>query len=101
METLRQKQSRFVRMFGLLLHWACEHGFELSFPPENLPHKKNSLHFIGLAKDLNLFINGKYIASTEAHRPMGEFWESLGGTWGGRFNNSDGNHYSVEHNGVK
>ena len=100
-ETLRQKQSRFIRMFGLLLHWAEQHGYELTFPSEALEHKKNSLHYCGLAKDLNLFIDGKYMASTEAHRPMGEFWESLGGTWGGRFSNSDGNHYSLEHGGVK
>ena len=30
---------------------------------------------------------------------LGEYWESIGGSWGGRFN--DGNHYSLEHNGVK
>jgi hypothetical protein len=27
------------------------------------------------------------------------FWESIGGSWGGRFN--DGNHYSLEHRGMK
>ena len=99
METLGDKQRRFARMFALLLHWFHAHGYEVTFPPENLPHKKNSLHFLGLAKDVNLFIGGRYMKTTEAHRPSGEFWESLGGTWGGRFD--DGNHYSLEHNGVK
>lgn len=60
---------------------------------------RGSLHEIGLAVDLNLFKDGRYLASTEDHRPLGEYWESIGGTWGGHFN--DGNHYSLEHNGVK
>ncbi|HBJ0947911.1 TPA: M15 family metallopeptidase, partial [Escherichia coli] len=32
----------------------------------------------------------------------GEYWESLGGSWGGRFKSRpDGNHFSLEHNGVR
>ena len=96
---LLKKQKQFTKMIGLLIHWAEEHGYELTFCPEHMNHKKNSLHYCGLAKDLNLFIGGKYMTTTEAHIPMGEFWESIGGTWGGRFN--DGNHYSLEHGGVK
>lgn len=60
---------------------------------------RGSLHEVSLAVDLNLFKDGRYLASTEDHRTLGEYWESIGGTWGGRFN--DGNHYSLEHNGVK
>ena len=30
---------------------------------------------------------------------LGEWWESQGGTWGGRFR--DGNHYGLEHDGAK
>jgi len=30
---------------------------------------------------------------------LGEYWEGMGGSWGGRF--SDGNHFSLTHNGVK
>lgn len=30
---------------------------------------------------------------------IGEYWESIGGAWGGRFN--DGNHYSLGHGGRK
>lgn len=59
----------------------------------------NSCHKIRLALDLNLFRDGKYLTSTEDYRPLGEFWESIGGTWGGRF--SDGNHFSLEHDGRK
>ncbi|MCF4091851.1 M15 family metallopeptidase, partial [Escherichia coli] len=62
---------------------------------------RNSLHTLRLAVDFNLFINGEYQADTDAYRPLGEYWESIGGTWGGRFSRADGNHFSLEHNGVK
>jgi len=28
---------------------------------------------------------------------LGEYWESIGGSWGGRF--GDGNHYSLKYKG--
>lgn len=54
---------------------------------------KNSLHCIRLSIDLNLFKDGVYLSGSEAHRPFGEYWESLNAMnrWGGRF--GDGNHY--------
>lgn len=58
-----------------------------------------SAHKLRLAIDLNLFKDGEFMASSESHKQFGEFWESIGGSWGGRFN--DGNHYSLEHEGVK
>jgi len=58
-----------------------------------------SAHKIRLAIDLNLFRNGEFLEQTSDHQPLGEWWESQGGSWGGRFN--DGNHYALEHNGVK
>ena len=58
-----------------------------------------STHKQRLAVDINLFKNGVYLQKTEDHRPLGEYWESIGGTWGGRWN--DGNHYSLEHQGYK
>lgn len=58
-----------------------------------------SCHKMRLAIDLNLFKNGKFLTTTEDHRQLGEWWESIGGTWGGRFN--DANHYSLEHEGMK
>lgn len=54
---------------------------------------KNSFHKSRLAIDLNLFKDGAFLTDTEGHRPLGEWWESIGGTWGGRFN--DANHYSL------
>ena len=102
--TLREKQSKFVTMVGKLIQFANDRGYELSFGHAKrcddckVGHKK-SLHKVGLAIDLNLFRNGIYLSKNEDHRELGEYWESLGGSWGGRF--SDGNHYSLEHNGMK
>jgi len=50
-----------------------------------------SKHKKRLAIDLNLFKDGVYLTRTKHHKKLGKFWESIGGVWGGRFN--DGNHY--------
>lgn len=62
---------------------------------------RNSLHLDGLAIDLHLYREGKYLANTEDHRALGEYWETLHPLcrWGGRF--GDGNHYSLEWQGRK
>lgn len=102
--TVREKQSEFVRMVTKLLIFAIDQGYELTFGDAfrdtRCPYgSEDSLHHIRLAIDLNLFKNGVYLKKTEDHRPLGEYWESIGGSWGGRF--KDGNHYSYAHNGKK
>ena len=99
--TLRQKQSKFVLMVSRLIAFAYDHGYELTFGDAyaTTGHMANSLHYQRLAIDLNLFRDGKYLTNTEAHLPLGLFWESIGGAWGGRF--KDGNHYSLAHAGRK
>jgi len=62
---------------------------------------RNSLHKLRLAIDLNLFKDGQYLKLTEEYKLAGEFWESIGGSWGGRFSTPDGNHFSLEHNGMR
>jgi hypothetical protein len=111
--SLGDKQREFVLMIARLITWAYENGYELTFgeayrPPEMAAINaakgigiSNSLHTLRLAVDLNLFINGFYQTTTEAFRPLGEKWESMGGAWGGRFSHPDGNHFSVEHEGVR
>lgn len=103
-ETVRQKQSRFVRMVALLILHAQHLGYELTFgdayrDPRVRYGLRNSLHRSRLAIDLNLFRDGRWLSSTDSHKPLGLYWESIGGAWGGRF--GDGNHYSLEHRGVK
>jgi len=109
--TLRQKQSEFVRAVAKLIEKADELGYELTFgeawrSPEEAARLAslgkgiaNSLHISRLAIDVNLFRNGRYLSSTESHRELGEWWETVHplARWGGRF--GDGNHYSFTHNG--
>lgn len=110
-ETLRQKQSRFASMVALLINKAHEMGYEVTlgeayrseWEAARLAKRglgiKRSLHCDRLAIDINLFKDGVYLTSSEAHRPLGLWWESIGGSWGGRF--QDGNHYSLAHEGRK
>ena len=105
-ESLRQKQSRFARMTAQLINHATILGYDITLghalrsreEAKRLGFSK-SLHCEKLALDLNLFKNGRFLTSTKSHEPLGLYWESIGGTWGGRFN--DGNHYSLEHRGIK
>ena len=105
--TLRQKQSKFISMIARLILHAETLDYELTMGRGFVSSAANkadgghprSNHLNKLALDLNLFKKGRYLSSTKAHEPLGLYWESIGGTWGGRFN--DGNHYSLEHNGVK
>lgn len=110
METLREKQSRLVRMLAQLIEFAYKEGYELTLGDAyrdprthgeigifKVYGKAFSNHKRRLAIDLNLFKDGKYLGATEDHRPLGEFWKSIGGSWGGDFN--DGNHYALEHEG--
>jgi len=103
METLREKQSQFVKMVARLIEFAYSNGYELTFGDayrgDCQGHMDNSLHYIRLAIDLNLFRDGKYLQKTSNYLQLGEFWERIGGTWGGRFD--DGNHFSLAHNGRK
>lgn len=111
--TLGAKQRQFTRMVAELIEWAYAHGYELTFgeayrTPEQAALNarsgagiSNSLHTLRLAVDLNLFREGVWLTTTEAHRPLGEYWESIGGSWGGRFTKPDGNHYSLAHEGVR
>lgn len=108
--TLGQLQRQHTLMIAKLIFFAYENGYELTWGDayrdprlHGEPGKKqgygaaNSNHKLRLAVDLNLFKDGAYLTSSEDHRPLGEFWESMGGTWGGRF--GDGNHYSLEWQG--
>lgn len=112
--TLSEKQQLFTVLVAQLINFADDRGLRLTFgeayrTPEQARINagkgtgiSNSLHTQRLAVDFNLFINGEYKTRTEDYRVLGEYWESIGGSWGGRFkSNPDGNHFSLEHNGVR
>ena len=112
--TLGDKQELFMELLPSLLNKAFEMGFRLRggdlFRDPRVHGElgvkmgyghPSSAHKNKLAIDLNLFRDGRFLGGTEDHRQLGEWWEQQHELcrWGGRFN--DGNHYSLEHNGVK
>lgn len=111
--TLSEKQQLFTKLIAQLILWADEKGYRLTFgeayrtPEQAALNAKsgkgiaNSLHTQRLAVDLNLFKDGIYQTDSAAYKELGLYWESLGGAWGGRFTRPDGNHFSLEHNGVR
>lgn len=114
---LIEKQFAFASLVPLLINRAIELGFTVTLgecyrSPEEAARLaklglgiKNSLHVVKLAIDINLFRDGVYLTSSEAHRQLGTYWESLSNgkpyttSWGGHF--GDGNHYSIEHENRK
>lgn len=110
---LSKKQKLFTHLVAKLIEFVYSQGYELTFgeawrPPETAAIYakqgkgiKNSLHTKRLAIDLNLFKGDVYLTKSEDYKPLGEFWEGLDPLcrWGGRF--KDGNHFSIEHEGVK
>lgn len=112
--SLLQTQFAYARLVPRLIDKAHELGYEVTFGDAYrdprvfgpLGQKRgyghpSSAHKQRLAIDLNLFKGGAFLDSTEAHKPLGEWWEAQHplARWGGRF--ADGNHYSFEVNGVK
>lgn len=113
MSDLLQKQQQFAGMVAMFLPWLLSKGYAITFG-EFLRTKaqaeknaasgvgiSNSLHLQKLAMDLNLFKNGVFLEGLEGYREAGEYWESLGGSWGGRFKNVDADHFSLSFNGVR
>ncbi len=112
--TLGEAQRAFARLVPRLIDRAHELGFEVTLGDAyrdpavhgalgvkmGYGHPR-SAHKQRLAIDLNLFKNGVFMSSTEAHKELGEWWEKQhpDARWGGRF--SDGNHYSFERDGIR
>lgn len=98
--TLREKRCKFTHMIALLILHAEQLGYEISIDKvKGSTNNASSLHLDGLAADMNLYLFGQYLTKTEDHAALGEYWESIGGSWGGRF--EDGNHYSLAHRGMR
>lgn len=114
MTPLQVKQAKFTAMLVELIRWANrQEGFAVVLGEVERTRAQaelneaagigivHSLHLIDLAADLKLFINGEYQTRTPAYEPLGEQWEQMGGSWGGRFSKPDGNHFSLEHHGIR
>lgn len=105
-KSLRQKQSLFILLFGHLIAWAYDQGYELTFGDAydtdgDGGHMKGTVHNLRLAVDVNLFRGGMFLDGSESHFEMGNYWLSLHPLcrWGGKFLHPDGNHYSLTHEG--
>ena len=120
--TLGEMQQNFTQMVAKLIEFAYASGYGLTFgeayrTPEQaaLDAQKGigiaaSLHTQRLAVDFNLFKDGVLLTTTADYEPLGVFWESLGGSWGGRFMklvngvevaNPDSDHFSLAFDGRK
>ncbi len=114
--TLGQKQKIFTLNIARLIVWTYNEGWTLTFAeayrtPEQAAINakkgsgiKRSLHIVRLAVDFNLFKDGKWLQQTEDFAPLGAVWKRLHplNRWGGDFKSRpDGNHFSMEHEGVQ
>lgn len=117
MHPLTKKQISFAWAVSYLIQRAFDMGYqpvlgETYRHPKTAEYMasrgkgiKNSLHTKCLAIDLSLFLDGEYLTRTESYTALGEWWEKFGNDndlnlcWGGRFD--DGNHFSLEHEGIR
>ena len=95
--------ARFNQMPGHAIAWGrdFDEQYERTSNGKVVRHMRNSLHYLGLANDLALYINGAYQEHTEAYAEMGAFWKSLDADnrWGGDFSKPDGCHFSIHYQG--
>ncbi|MCP4091556.1 MAG: M15 family metallopeptidase [Gammaproteobacteria bacterium] len=105
---LSETQQEFTRDIARLIIWADSLGLALTVgefyrtPAQARLNSRagigisNSNHTRRLAADLNLFVGGVYQTTTDAHKPLGDYWKGLNpnNVWGGDFKRRDGNHYS-------
>ncbi len=99
---LGARQREFSHALALLILHAESLGFGVSVREvgrnietqrknvaEGRSKTLDSRHLDFLAADLVLYKDGRVITSGEEFRALGEYWESIGGRWGGRFGFED------------
>lgn len=102
MSELGDKREKFTRYLAVLLTYMLNKNYRPRIGKDGQVHMKESLHYQGLAVDIDLFSKDNvYLTKTEDHQIFGEYWKTLDKDcrWGGDFSNPDGNHYSVTFGG--
>ena len=96
MTELRDKRIRFSIGISKLVIWGNSHehwqvvlgqDFDEDDPKEQRRHRKGSLHYLGLANDLALYVDGIYQEKTEAYNELSKEWKTYDPEfcWGGDF----------------
>jgi hypothetical protein len=109
MSELLDKRFKFTWCVYHLLGQMIDDKMKPCLGKDGLKHMTGSLHYDGLAVDIDLFDeNGHYMNRTEDHKKYGDFWERLDkdAFWGGNgIKNdglkNDGNHYSITYQNKK
>lgn len=100
--TLREKQTDFWRMVAKLINraevlgtpifiteWLRTWEQQATLVARGAAKTMNSKHLKGLAVDVVFLADvkddHKVNFSADKYRSLGEFWEEMGGRWGGRF----------------
>lgn len=96
--SLSERQCQFTHALAYLISQAYAQGFAIKIVELNrlLATQKDyvargvsktldSRHLDNLAVDVVLYRDGVLVPYGEAYRPLGVYWESIGGRWGGRF----------------
>ena len=108
MSELGAKRKLFTKCVYRLLGVMLEAGYEPMLGRDGEKHMEHSLHYDGLAWDIDLTKNGVLLDKTEDHEVFGRYWEGLDADcfWGGNGEKqdglkNDGRHYSVTMGGRK
>ena len=109
---LGAKQELFADLISEHIQWLYgrEYSVRIGDVYAHDGHRPNSNHYVKLAADLNLFMDGEYLMNTSDHLESGLKWETRhelcrwGGNWDkddhpGEPGEDDGNHYSLIHEG--
>lgn len=117
-ERLSVRQNLLVNCLAKLYIYAQSKGYELALAEGYVQeirkargggefvdavHMRGSLHYLRLAQDLVLRVDGGVIEQTDhpAWQDLGQYWSGLDSlcAWGGNFSKADGCHFSVKWGG--
>ncbi len=99
--TLTDRQCLHTERIGKLLVWAKQSGIQCKvvewnrllvtqqeYVAKGVSKTLNSEHLNNCATDIYIIVFGVPTTNLENYRPLGVYWESLGGRWGGRFHST-------------